>query len=112
MWIATKFGFYSIVQTRQNNNQFMVRARAQKDLENLKESLSTLKNTEIKVTKDADYHFRMIISVEDLNQLMLFFAKEVDYTNFKDKVYTIANQKDKLPSYHDIWSTMYRYQNS
>jgi hypothetical protein len=100
MWIANKFGFYSIVQTRENKDLFMVRARAEKDLQNLKNTLPVLKNHEIKITKQADYHFRLLVNREELSRLMHFFATEVDYPNFKDKVYTMANQKDKLPFYH------------
>ena len=89
----------------------MIRARAEKDLQNLKNSLSVLKDHEIKITKQADYHFRLLINGEELSQLMQFFASEIDYPNFKDKVKTIPNQKDKLPFYHDIWVVMYQYQN-
>jgi len=110
MWLATKFGFYSIVQTRENKNEFMVRARAEKDLQNLKNSVLVLKVREIKITKHADYHFRLLVNREELNRLMPFFATEIDYPNFKDKVYKVADQKDKLPYYHEIWETMYRYQ--
>lgn len=110
MWIATKFGFYSIVQTRENKDIFMVRTRAEKDLQNLKNTLPVLKNHEIKITKHADYHFRLLVNREELSQLMQFFATEIDYPNFKDKVYKVANQKDKLLFYHKIWEIMHSYQ--
>jgi hypothetical protein len=110
MWLATKYGFFSIVQTRENKDLFMVRARAEKDLQNLKNSLSMLKEHEIKITKQADYHFRLLVNRKELSRLMQFFATEIDYPNFKDKVYTVANQKDKLPFYHEIWGIMYNYQ--
>ncbi len=61
MWIARKLGFYSIVQTRENKDLFIVRARAEKDLQNLKNALPVLKNHEIKITKQADYPFRLPI---------------------------------------------------
>ncbi len=110
MWIASKFGFYSIVQTRENDDIFMVRTRAEKDLQNLKNSISALKEHEIKDTKQADYHFRLLVNREELSQLMQFFATEIDYPNFKGKVYKVANQKDKLPFYHGIWEIMHNYQ--
>lgn len=110
MWIASKFGFFSIVQTRENKEQYMVRARAAKDLENLKKNISDLTGKNILETKHADYHFRIIISQLELNKLMQFFASEIDYPNFKNKVYSVPDQKDKLPFYHEIWETMYRYQ--
>lgn len=110
MWIASKYGFYSIVQTRENKELFMVRARAEKDLKNLKSSLSVLKEHEIRVTKHADYHFRVLVNREELSQLMKFFASEIDYPNFKDKIKSIPSQMDKLRFYSEIWASMYGYQ--
>jgi hypothetical protein len=110
MWLATKHGFFSIFQTREKHNLFMVRARAEKDLQNLKNSVSVLKAHEIKVTKHNDYHFRLIVTGEELKLLMQFFASEIDYPNFKDKVKSIPGQKDKLPYYGEIWAAMYSYQ--
>src|SRR5680860_793028 len=88
MWIANKFGFYSIVQTREDKNQFMVRARAEKDIKNLTTNISLLKNHDVLKTEFADYRFRIIITRQELNLMMQFFAAEIDYPNFKAKVKT------------------------
>lgn len=110
MWIATKLGFYSIVQTRDNKQLLMVRARAEKDLINLKNRVSVLRNHEIHRTPDADYRFRLIVTREELHELIQILANEIDYPNFKDKIHEIPDQKDKLTYYSKIWSTMYDYQ--
>lgn len=110
MWLATKFGFYSIVQTHENKNKFMVRARAEKDLENLTKCLKKLENRKIISTKEADYHYRIIVTQFELNELLHHFAETIDYSNFKNKISTITGQHDKLPFYHEIWEIMYRYQ--
>jgi hypothetical protein len=110
MWLATKFGFFSIVQIRENESKFMVRARAEQDLQNLKNGISVFKNHDIKITKYNDYHFRLIVTSEELKLLMQFFACEIDYPNFKDKVKSTPGQKDKLPYYGEIWAAMYGYQ--
>lgn len=111
MWIASKSGFYSIVQTRDNQRLLMVRARAEKDLIKLKNNVVALKNHEIHFTIDADYRFRMIVTRDELHELMQFLTEEIDYPNFKDKIQVTPDQKDKLTSYSKIWSTMYDYQN-
>ena len=110
MWIASKSGFYSIVQTRDNKSVLMVRARAEKDLINLKNNVIALKNHEIHLTPDADYRFRMIVTRDELHELMQFLSEEIDYPNFKDKIHETPDQKDKLTYYSKIWSTMYDYQ--
>lgn len=110
MWIASKFGFYSIVQTREDKNQFMVRARAEKDLKNLTSNISLLRNHQILRTENADYRFRILIIRVELETIMNYFATEIDYPNFKNKVKSIPDQKDKLPFYHDIWAVMHRFQ--
>jgi hypothetical protein len=88
----------------------MVRARAEKDLENLVKNVKSLEDRQIIVTKDADYHFRIIISQSELNSLMMYFSETIDYSNFKNKINSIPDQRDKLLFYHEIWETMYRYQ--
>lgn len=111
MWLATKFGFYSIVQTRDEKDKFMVRARAEKDLKNLVENVQELNGKEVLKTDFTDYRYRIIITKNELSALMMFFAANLDYPNFKDKIKATPGQKDKLGSYHEIWHVMYRYQN-
>lgn len=110
MWLATKYGFYSIVRSHENENEFMVRARAEKDLENLVKCVKVLENREIVVTKEADYHYRIIISQMEQNDLMQYLSETIDYSNFKNKIGTIPVQREKLPYYHEIWEIMYQYQ--
>ena len=112
MWIASKSGFYSIVQTRDNQRLLMVRARAEKDLINLKNNVVAFKNHEILLTLDADYRFRLIVTRDELHELMQFLTEEIDYPNFKDKIHETPDQKDKLTYYSKIWSTMHDYQKS
>lgn len=110
MWLATKFGFYSIVQTKNREDLFMVRARAEKDLLNLKEKILFLHNRKIKRTEDSDYMFRMFLDKPEVDILMIFMSNNIDYSNFKDEVHNIKNQRDKVPFYMRIWSVMMDYQ--
>lgn len=110
MWLATKHGFFSVVQSDIRKDQFMVRARAEKDLENLITECVSLKGKRIKKSLDSDYMFRIFISKQELDILMIFISDSINYSNFKDKIHTIKNQKDKVPYYMKIWNVMFDYQ--
>ena len=110
MWLATKFGYYSIVKSNKVRDSFMVRARAEKDLLNLTKELFIFRKRKIKKSYDTDYMFRIFITQEELDILMVFLSKNIDYSNFKDKIHTIGNQKDKVPFYMRIWDVMFDYQ--
>lgn len=109
MWLATKFGFYSIVQDKKNRNQFKVRTRDKKDLESLRK-IEEFKNRKIHFDSLADYHYRIFITKNELTVLMKYLSDNLDYDNFKDKIKEEVSQKDKLPYYTRIWTIMYEYQ--
>jgi hypothetical protein len=109
MWLMTRFGFFSIVMDNQNKI-YKVRARAKKDLQNLLDEVPQLKNHEILTYPSADYRYRILIDQAQLNALYAHFASTINYGNFKDAIYDIADQKDKLGHYHRVWEEMYGYQ--
>lgn len=109
MWIASKYGFFSIVKDSKSSN-LQVRARCRKDLENICNGLPCLKGKHILYTMDSDYAYRIFISEEDLQVLMVFLAINLDYTNFKDKIHRIKDQKEKEPYYFKIWNAMWNFQ--
>ena len=107
MWLATKFGFYSIVQKQTSNDgplKFHVRARIHTDLENLL-TASGLSH-EIQEWPDADYRYRVIIDQKELAQLMAVLAGTLDYGNFKSMIAATPGQRGKLHAYHEIWGVM------
>lgn len=106
MWIFTKRGFYSIVQKR--DGEFHIRARIKRDLENLK-NLAQLKQKLI-TTKDADYRYRLVVGAEEVARVMERLGADIDYSNFKSKIASDPEQREKLGAYHDIWSAMYGVQ--
>ena len=74
MWIASKYGFYSIVQTRENKEQFMVRARAKKDLENLKINISDFSASNIIEKKKCRLPFQDNYFARGINQIDAVFC--------------------------------------
>lgn len=101
MWIASQYGFFSIVRKM---DKFHVRARKQKDLKNLLEAMK-LKHRIVKVD-EADYRFRIVIDEMILEMLMQALTASVTYDNFKSKIATLPDQRDKLHAYHGLWADL------
>ncbi|MGJ8653054.1 MAG: hypothetical protein ACSHX8_07255 [Opitutaceae bacterium] len=102
MWLATKHGFYSIIQKELGT--YYVRARIRQDLENLLETVGL--ESEINAWPTADYRYRIIIGSEELLRVVVAFTATLDYSNFKSCVAKQPNQRNKLGAYHEIWATM------
>lgn len=110
MWLATKVGFYSVVQHKNRKNCYIVRARCREDIENLINGIPSINNESVVETRDADYRFRLNINKYQFNALMGFLSNSVDYPNFKDEIKSSKQQKDKLSFYTKIWFTMLQFQ--
>jgi hypothetical protein len=106
MWLFTKQGFYSVVC--KGENEWHVRARARRDLENL----NRLAGTEWTIHRSggADYRWRMVVPGEAARALLARLAADIDYANFKGVVARTPDQRDKLGILHEIWELMHRYQ--
>jgi hypothetical protein len=106
MWIANKYGFFSIVENRFSTgeeDQLVVRARVEGDLRNL------FKNKKILFSEESDYAYRVFITRTELSNLMVKFSETLDYSNFKDSIKKNEDQWDKSPYYSRIWHIMFQY---
>jgi len=102
MWLATKHGFYSIVQ--KPPGQFHVRARVRQDLVNLLDLVR--KELEILDWPSADYRFRIIVQHRDLGEIMAALAVSLDYANFKNQIANSPDQRVKLDAFHEVWAIL------
>lgn len=111
MWLFSTKGFYSVVQVEGAKDMFLLRARARQDIANL---FPTIKKRRIieKGSRNADYRFRIQITKEDLKKITASIIDELDYTNFKRKISTCNEQRDKMEAYNEIWFAMYSFQES
>ncbi len=104
MWLFTVHGFYSIVQ---KDDHWHIRARAKRDLENLKRVCGLRSKLKIEESwPGSDYPWRMLVSRAAKDAIIQTLGSGIDYSNFKAEVGRRADQSHKLPAYHEIWAIM------
>lgn len=106
MWLATKYGFYSIIEKAPG--EFHVRARIRQDLVNLLELAGW--SMEIHEWRTADYRYRIILDRPGLAEAMGLLALSIDYPNFKEQISRLPDQREKLHSFHQVWTVLSRLQ--
>ena len=100
MWICLNDGFISAVQTEDNPNLLKVRARR---IEHLK---SIFPGHKIQISKGTDYKYRVFVTKDEMEKVMLSRIKNIDYSNFKNSV----KDNDLHDLYEGFWFKHYRYQ--
>lgn len=105
MWLFTKNSFVSVVQHRERPDDVLVRARVKKHLTRLFPE----KAKEIFQDAKADYHWRLILSKQELAaRISAYILQSLDYDNFK------AAQEADDPAWmrflHAVWGEGLRLQ--
>jgi len=106
MWIATKHGFYSIVQKR--DDEYHVRGRVRQDLENLLHLVRL--DLAIEDWPGADYRYRIIVGRKTFSGIMAALALDLDYPNFKAEIASSPDQHEKIEAFHQVWRILARLQ--
>lgn len=102
MWLATRFGYFSIV-LKPSEKHLTIRSRVRNDLENLrKRYLPKLKIIEGAGT---DYPYRAEVSHKDLGKAMKQIVFDIDYPNHKE---VVAKEQGLHRSkvYGRVWSIL------
>lgn len=107
MWLATQHGFFSAVW---KDGKIHLRARLRKDLENVCRLAWPNDATSILEWPDADYRYRVLLHPGDFSDLCAVLARDVDYSNFKARIYHTADQDEKAPVYGQLWAAMAKLQ--
>lgn len=103
MWSFTGFGFFSVIQHRDDPELLLVRARVREDLVNLKKYLPNL--GDITDTPNADYPYRALAWRVDYAEAMKRAILDIDYTNFKNGV-TKTQGHARHDLYMRVWGVM------
>lgn len=118
MWLCTQHGFYSIVL--KTPGEFHVRARLKRDLENLRALLvhadpggtasRRAREWIIHRSTNADYRWRLVVTQPDVIMMMAALGDSIDYSNFKNRIHTRADQCDKSIAYGNLWADLHALQ--
>ncbi len=101
MWIFTETGFVSAVRHFSEKDKLVVRARDQKSLESLSNSVGL----EIISTPSNDYPYRVLVADSVFVKWLSKQTMAVDYTNFKDRVHDTRGH-DFAGALMGVWSEM------
>jgi hypothetical protein len=107
MWIFTKTGFISAVETRSGSETLTVRARNKKHLK----QLASYTQVQIANSPSGDYPYRVFVTKTEFAGFLASQAFEIDYTNFKAKIST-QHQFEYLDALHDVWTVMHKVEDS
>lgn len=107
MWLITKFGFFSVVASS-DENSLIIRSRVIKDLERLRRNYLS-QTVEILSDPGTDYPFRIVIQSKDLAAAMQKIVLDIDYSNFKDAV-TETEGPERASIYASVWMELFRLQ--
>jgi hypothetical protein len=112
MWLFTTDGFFSTVIDKMEPGRMLIRARCEKDINNLFTKYRKACPSMRKPTSDdtRDYRYRLSISKPDWVKLVAELASNVDYPNFKAAIHQRPDQENKGRPYLDIWSIMHAVQ--
>lgn len=109
MWLATKYGFYSVVAHHDDPDLVQVRARSRADLEHLRGFAQgrDIPVPDIVMTPANDYCCRIFMTRRSWTQLGGALATEIDYPNFKEQV---RGEPLRDAAYTQMWSAMRTFQ--
>lgn len=120
MWLFTKYGFYSVVCSREGDGahgqpvdpgRVMVRARVRGHLEALKARLpELLAGSEIQHSKGTDYAYRLFVDKARWSSVLVRLNEEMDYDNFKSEVGRGQGNEAYEQALHEVWGVMRRPQ--
>jgi hypothetical protein len=115
MWLATKIGFYSIVEKEHHlhpngDKLFVVRTRTYDDLFRLIATIQPKlkRNIQIHEYEKSDYPYRIYLETkEELSTTLATLASSITYPNFKDEISESDSQQEKSDAYSQLWLNLF-----
>lgn len=103
MWLMTQHGLYSVVQD-EDPAYLRIRARRKQDLDNLSD-LVTFK-AEVIESDASDYRYSIRLKRGSARRLLAATFDHINYPNFREAITRTPDQREKIFSYRQIWSTL------
>ena len=101
MWIATKNGYFSIVQKEYDPPGILtVRGRVQSDVDDLRQRLKPQVGN-LRIDDAADYKYRFCASDTAIASIISADIMALNYDNFKSRIYQDSPHRAKI--YGECW---------
>ena len=105
MWMITRYGFYSVVQSQIDKSKMMLRARDVNHLRNLQKVYSPIEGLTILSASDTDYPYRIILTQDQWLKVAEFLAHDcTEYSNFKDAAEAQMQDRVYDDFLHLVWA--------
>lgn len=85
MWLFCESGFFSIVSSRTDRRDLVVRTRFKEDLDNLREKYLPSLGRALS-HRGSDYQYRAIVRKDEFAKALDAMAQDIVYQNFKQAV--------------------------
>jgi hypothetical protein len=102
MWIASKYGFFSIVQ--KDTDRYNIRTQSRQDIDNLLQVCKL--DAKVSAWSTLNYRYQITINADELLKVSSELARNLDYKNFKTCIAHQTDQRHKLVAYHQISDIM------
>ena len=96
MWLYTNQGHLSVVEDKNDRTRVVVRAR------NL-DALAAFSDYSVYITPKADYKYRVNISKNHFEQWFINYVQTMNYTNFKDNLYTVGMGEEERMVFYTVY---------
>lgn len=104
MWLMTDVGFFSVVQSPENPETLVVRARDEGDMQRF----ANATNLRYQHTPQRDYAFRALASKDTFAKWLADRVFNLNYGNFKGHIASV--DKPRATMYGKVWGVMMHLQ--
>ena len=104
MWIIMNDAFLSVVQNIYDEDELLVRARVEGDIERV------FQDAEVFADEGSDYKYRSYLNKREVAKVIEWNVLDIDYGNFKHSV--PKSDKKRRSAYDRVWSDLLRLQES
>ena len=104
MWIIMNDAFLSVVQNIYDEDELLVRARVEGDIERV------FSNAKVFEDEGSDYKYRSYLNKREVAKVIEWNVLDIDYGNFKNSVPSSDSKRRKV--YDRVWSDLLRLQES
>jgi hypothetical protein len=114
MWVFSKYGMFSAVIDKRDNDKLVVRSRHRRHLEMLLYRFDSTfvhggKPPVIEEAVGTDYPYRIVVAKDQWADMLFAMGNEISYTNFKNMSESRVRLlgRSYVDALHEIWQALW-----